>query len=166
MGGFWSFGFLIYTLSCVKIMKNPPWYIFLSHCIFLILVVYVYVYVLVIGINTRIRKRESFAGLNFFMFCILWILWKGLKKKKQRTCLGRRGMILISVGQLNQHCFSQNFVFFSSSNLPCHTSLCLGQTKTGAVMNFDFGFPYTFEKISFLTFQNEYDDVNSSKVQD
>ena len=28
IGGFWSFGFLIYTLSCVKIKKKPPLYIF------------------------------------------------------------------------------------------------------------------------------------------
>ena len=33
-------------------------------------------------------------------------------------------------------------------------------------MNSDFEFPYTFEKIFFLTNQNEHDDVNSSKVQD
>ena len=33
-------------------------------------------------------------------------------------------------------------------------------------MTFDFGFPYTFEIIFFLSYQNEHDDVNSSKVQD
>ena len=71
-----------------------------------------------------------------------------------------------TVGQLNQHCLSQNFVLFCFANLPRHTSLCLGHTKTGAMMNSDFEFPYTFEKIFFLTNQNEHDDVNSSKVQD
>ena len=75
-------------------------------------------------------------------------------------------MICITVGQLNKHCLSQNFVLFCFANLPRHTSLCLGQTKTGAAMNFDFGFPYTFEKVFFLNNQNEHDDVNSSKVQD
>ena len=33
-------------------------------------------------------------------------------------------------------------------------------------MNFDLRFPYTSEKIFILTYQNEHDDVNSSKVQD
>ena len=28
MGGFWSFRFFIFTLSCVKIKKNSPWYTF------------------------------------------------------------------------------------------------------------------------------------------
>ena len=33
-------------------------------------------------------------------------------------------------------------------------------------MNFDLRFPYTSEKIFILTYQNEHDDGNSSKVQD
>ena len=35
---FWSFEFLIYTLSCVQIKKNSLWYIFLFQSMFLILV--------------------------------------------------------------------------------------------------------------------------------
>ena len=46
------------------------------------------------------------------------------------------------------------------------TFLFVWADKTGTEMNFDLRFPYTSEKIFILTYQNEHDDGNSSKVQD